>query len=477
MLKISRKIVQDNQDVNEDIIEDSDNQVVDAENFKGIYYNENTEQRFYEHGAHFPFRLLCKKLQKIACSQEIKNRNSSVGDRNSDKTRNSNVLNDNRIRNFSLTTNTTQKKNDKPVILNALNTDAKSRNNTNNKYSSLDKDSKNKVLAFTRVNNLTKINNNTYLTQTQNKRENNKFDFNKNIKSESIVNSTTSKNNKSSVTKQSKQNGPNLKILSNIKTRNNFSRDKNLPSNPNSFAKSFNNNNKENSTLSKLENVKRSLSKSMNEKQINNKSIAKNKNENVIRVITNMKYIKPFNNNSSKYTSNSVARNNQTSNNSKTSATSSTKNKDRLFSKGSILTKEKIKYSIKSRNQSGYTSISKTKNDSVGKSSIANNKSFGLKSFSTKKNNLAESKTINNNNLNNLTNNKSILDNKSKLSISKQINDVKTTVSNKSAILSLQKNKAIIQSNLYVKAPKNGIIIEDNTRSNTGKESVSKFET
>jgi hypothetical protein len=458
MLKFSKKIVQDNQTVNEDIVEDTDNQVVDAENFKGIYYNENTEQRFYEHGAHFPFRLLCKKLQKIASSQEVKNRISSVEERKNDKTRNINVLDDKRVRNFSLTNNNNKKLNNYTTITNT-NIDSKSRNNTNNKYSSLDKESKSKILAFTRINNLPKLNNNFNLTKTTI----NKSHLNKTVKSDSLLNSSTNKNPNQGSAKRPIDNGPNLKIVSNIKTRNNFSRDKNLVSNPNSFTKSFNNN-KENSTLNKLENVKRSLSKSMNDAQLKNKNTTINKNEKVIKVITNMKYVKPFN---SKYISSSVAKNNQTSNNSKTSATSSTKNKDRFLSKGSIISKDKINYSIKSRNQSGLPSISKTKNDSIGKTKFVSSTGFGLKSFSNQKNNELIVSNKNKSLINNLT----------------EFNNKKTIAEDKSNQLSTN-NKIIIpkkstisnnQSNIYAKAPKQGIIIEDNCKNNTGKDSVSKF--
>lgn len=48
--------------------EDSDidpEEIEEINNFKGIYYNENSEQRFYEHNAHFPYKELCLKLNRL----------------------------------------------------------------------------------------------------------------------------------------------------------------------------------------------------------------------------------------------------------------------------------------------------------------------------------------------------------------------------------------------------------------------------
>ena len=33
--------------------------------YKGVFYNDNTEQKYYEHGAHFQFKDLCKRLDII----------------------------------------------------------------------------------------------------------------------------------------------------------------------------------------------------------------------------------------------------------------------------------------------------------------------------------------------------------------------------------------------------------------------------
>lgn len=34
-------------------------------NFKGIYFNNDNEQNYFENGAHFIFRDLCWKLEKL----------------------------------------------------------------------------------------------------------------------------------------------------------------------------------------------------------------------------------------------------------------------------------------------------------------------------------------------------------------------------------------------------------------------------
>jgi len=34
-------------------------------NYKGIYFNDNTEKKYYEAGAHFSYKDLCSKLDKL----------------------------------------------------------------------------------------------------------------------------------------------------------------------------------------------------------------------------------------------------------------------------------------------------------------------------------------------------------------------------------------------------------------------------
>ena len=35
------------------------------DNFKGIYFNDNYEQNYFENGAHFKYREMCGKLEKL----------------------------------------------------------------------------------------------------------------------------------------------------------------------------------------------------------------------------------------------------------------------------------------------------------------------------------------------------------------------------------------------------------------------------
>ncbi len=37
----------------------------DALNYKGIFYKEETEQRYFEGGAHFQYKDLCRRLEKL----------------------------------------------------------------------------------------------------------------------------------------------------------------------------------------------------------------------------------------------------------------------------------------------------------------------------------------------------------------------------------------------------------------------------
>lgn len=47
-------------------MEDDDNQIVMDNNYKGIFYNEDEpEERYFEHGAHFKFKDLCRRLEML----------------------------------------------------------------------------------------------------------------------------------------------------------------------------------------------------------------------------------------------------------------------------------------------------------------------------------------------------------------------------------------------------------------------------
>lgn len=47
------------------ILQEEDEETVDHENFKGIYFQDNNEQQYFEGGAHFSYKVLCKKLEKL----------------------------------------------------------------------------------------------------------------------------------------------------------------------------------------------------------------------------------------------------------------------------------------------------------------------------------------------------------------------------------------------------------------------------
>ena len=45
---------------------DSEDAMVEDENagnYKGVFFGDDTEQKYYEHGAHFDFKDLCKRLE------------------------------------------------------------------------------------------------------------------------------------------------------------------------------------------------------------------------------------------------------------------------------------------------------------------------------------------------------------------------------------------------------------------------------
>jgi hypothetical protein len=42
-----------------------------ADNFKGIFHNFKKDLKFYEGGAHFPYSVLCKKLEVFSNKQKI----------------------------------------------------------------------------------------------------------------------------------------------------------------------------------------------------------------------------------------------------------------------------------------------------------------------------------------------------------------------------------------------------------------------
>ena len=57
---ISKKQKEINKNINHNL-ENENN----MDNFKGIYYNDNNEQNYFENGAHFKYREMCGKLEKL----------------------------------------------------------------------------------------------------------------------------------------------------------------------------------------------------------------------------------------------------------------------------------------------------------------------------------------------------------------------------------------------------------------------------
>ena len=52
--------MQDQQDSEDAMVEDQN-----AGDYKGVFYEDDTEQRYYEHGAHFQFKDLCRRLENV----------------------------------------------------------------------------------------------------------------------------------------------------------------------------------------------------------------------------------------------------------------------------------------------------------------------------------------------------------------------------------------------------------------------------
>jgi hypothetical protein len=51
-----------------------------SENYKGIYYNEDDGQKYYENGAHFPYRELCYRLERIVITLNPERRGKTIYD-------------------------------------------------------------------------------------------------------------------------------------------------------------------------------------------------------------------------------------------------------------------------------------------------------------------------------------------------------------------------------------------------------------
>jgi hypothetical protein len=75
---IKKRIDEDNEPANE------------LGEFKGIYYNDNHEQKYYEGGAHFKYKNLCGILEKIVMSLTPDRRGKSMYEDWEDDSKNSN---------------------------------------------------------------------------------------------------------------------------------------------------------------------------------------------------------------------------------------------------------------------------------------------------------------------------------------------------------------------------------------------------
>ena len=59
------KLVVNNQLENNQDDEDGIAEGQDVLNYKGIFFKEDTEQRYYEGGAHFQYKDICRRLEKL----------------------------------------------------------------------------------------------------------------------------------------------------------------------------------------------------------------------------------------------------------------------------------------------------------------------------------------------------------------------------------------------------------------------------
>lgn len=57
-----------------------DEPTCNAKNYKGIYFDEDSVQQYYEAGAHFSHRYLCQKLEEIIFTLSPERRGNSIYD-------------------------------------------------------------------------------------------------------------------------------------------------------------------------------------------------------------------------------------------------------------------------------------------------------------------------------------------------------------------------------------------------------------
>ena len=64
-MSIKAKLVINNNLANNQDEEDEIADKQDVLNYKGIFFKEETEQRYFEGGAHFQYKDLCRRLEKL----------------------------------------------------------------------------------------------------------------------------------------------------------------------------------------------------------------------------------------------------------------------------------------------------------------------------------------------------------------------------------------------------------------------------
>jgi hypothetical protein len=60
--------------------ESEEDMIDDLNNYKGVFHNEEEpEERYYEHGAHFPYQILCRKLEDLMIKLSPERRGFEIG--------------------------------------------------------------------------------------------------------------------------------------------------------------------------------------------------------------------------------------------------------------------------------------------------------------------------------------------------------------------------------------------------------------
>ena len=257
--------------------------------YKGIFYNESEEFHYYEGGAHFPYKDLVKRLEKLKSEREEKNNfESNFSDKKIDnnnhinkeilsrnKNKKQNILNkvlENQIKNF----NTDLKKNNNKIlsILNLTINKKNSKKVIHNKISQ----TQNKKNNFTRLNNLSK---NKLILQNS-KIKSNTLNIMSKLK---IKNVSKNKENLSKEKKIIKESLNNLLCLNNNNKNNNNNNNANNNNNNNNKSRNLNLNlkNKFSKTFFQKKKVENSKEKKLFNIKISEFSTKPNSKQNFLR--------------------------------------------------------------------------------------------------------------------------------------------------------------------------------------------------